>query len=220
MNGSENGWLDVPSVEQPSNMTDLVKRARGDENNPITVNFDVSEWQGIAEQDCYVILCDYGGNLVWQRALNPAEPRRHRTEIGESLRPFQPGQLDTRRTTQITPDTDTAEEFPWASLARGGTGGHVLPAPMGEQRGQRTGISAAYRRERVDWGGWMTLNFVNYNTGGVFCPALFDHSPPDTSVCGAKKKTYIFDRSVDLADYDYVKVANSRPITFALAGSK
>jgi hypothetical protein len=43
----------------------VIPRDIGDENNPIPATFDVSGWQDIAEGNCYVILCDYGGNLKW-----------------------------------------------------------------------------------------------------------------------------------------------------------
>lgn len=43
----------------------LEKRATGAQNDPKPITVNVAAWQNIAEMNCYVILCNYNGNLVW-----------------------------------------------------------------------------------------------------------------------------------------------------------
>lgn len=38
---------------------------RNNRNSPIDATFNVAGWQDIAEEDCYVMLCRYGGERVW-----------------------------------------------------------------------------------------------------------------------------------------------------------
>ena len=45
--------------------TELQSRALGDsEGNPYDVQFDISTWPNIAEEDCYIALCRIGGRRV------------------------------------------------------------------------------------------------------------------------------------------------------------
>ncbi|KAI0548066.1 hypothetical protein F4679DRAFT_596972 [Xylaria curta] len=196
----------------------LDKRVTGDSNNPISITVDVSGWQDIAEENCYVILCQYHGNLKWQRGpLGISGP--HRTQAGANLHPFYAANLSDRQTSQISSATTSAEEFPWASLMQGGEGAHLMPATREEQNAQGGSINHAYNHATppvmpLDW---LTINFVNYDKSRVFCPALFK-TPPDFSVCG-KKKTTAYGVSINPSDFDYIKDPNSKPYVFHHPGS-
>ncbi|KAI2608218.1 uncharacterized protein GGS25DRAFT_521393 [Hypoxylon fragiforme] len=196
----------------------LEKRATGAQNDPKPITVNVAAWQNIAEMNCYVILCNYNGNLVWQRNPTAATAATHRSDAGTNLRPFQPGQLGTRGTQQITTDTISAEEFPWASINQGGVGAHLMPATIAEQNAQKSWISAAYSSGYVGWSEWFKLSFSNYDATKIYCPALFGQTPPDTSVCGKKKKSNLYGKSIYPGLYNYIKNAGTLPVTFKQIG--
>ncbi|KAH9889656.1 hypothetical protein F4778DRAFT_796729 [Xylariomycetidae sp. FL2044] len=178
--------LHTSGISKDSEDSALIERARGDINNPIPATFNVFNWKDIAEENCYVILCDYGGRLKWSASHFPTD--------------------------------DARQEFPWASLMEGGANGHLLPATLAQQRSQSSSISAGYNNAQVGWSQYMTLNFVNYDTTKVYCPALFKQ-PPDTSVCKQRKKASIFDESIDPSEYDYQKIQGTNPIKFQAKNS-
>lgn len=42
------------------------KRTQGTtRDNPIPITFDITNWPNIAEEDCYAMLCIFGGQRVW-----------------------------------------------------------------------------------------------------------------------------------------------------------
>ena len=43
----------------------LQKRVPGDANNPWPKNFDTTNWPNIAEENCYAMLCLFGGQRTW-----------------------------------------------------------------------------------------------------------------------------------------------------------
>jgi len=144
---------------------------------------------------------------------SPANSDTNRQATGTNLHPFYADNLTDRHTQQITSGTTSAEEFPWASLTRGGSGAHLMPATVTQQSAQGTALSAGYNSAHVPFNGWLTITFSNYDTSLVYCPALFENHP-DTSVCGGKKNTMMYSESIFPGDYDYQKVAGSRPIVF------
>ncbi|KAK8052545.1 hypothetical protein PG993_003930 [Apiospora rasikravindrae] len=172
-----------------------VQRTMGDERNPIPMTVDVSQWQSMAEENCYVMLCQYGGQRKWQRG-HPGKDQhgqgsdhnttRHRQAAGTNTNPFYAQNLTDRHTQQLDSSTTSAEEFPWASMMQGGEGG---PSDARRTAGPKPDPSS------------------------VYCRALFK-TPPDFSVCKGKKKTDLYGHSVNPGDYDYVKVPDSRPIVF------
>jgi hypothetical protein len=44
-------------VAMPIKEADIAKRTPGDANDPIEATFDVSNWQNIAEENCFAMLC-------------------------------------------------------------------------------------------------------------------------------------------------------------------
>jgi hypothetical protein len=55
----------VVATPAPQPMRALTKRAPGDsEGEAITVNFDTSGWPGLAEENCYAMLCLMGGRRI------------------------------------------------------------------------------------------------------------------------------------------------------------
>ncbi|KAI1498382.1 hypothetical protein F5X99DRAFT_431853 [Biscogniauxia marginata] len=195
-------------IEQP---TGFESEKRQTQANPLQMTVDVSNWQDIAEENCYVMLCDYNGQRVWRR--NPTQTNNHYTESGASLVPFRASNLSSRGTTQIDSTTTSAEEFPWQGMAQGGNGAHLFPASRANQNSQGGSINAAFNRANVNYGDWFEITYQNYDTSRVYCKALFSN-PPDTSVCQQKKKTKLYNKNVFPGDYDYVKVPNTLPITF------
>ncbi|KAH8680674.1 hypothetical protein BX600DRAFT_519813 [Xylariales sp. PMI_506] len=194
-------------LDEDDSYTELARRATGTQTDPYPITVDVTGWQNIAEMNCYLMLCKYSGQRVWQRNPGSSTASTHRTASGANLTPFAAAKLATYSTKQITTSTTSAEEFPWASMNQGGTGAHLMPATIAEQNVQKNAISAGYSRTpTVPWSDWFELTFTNYLTTGVYCPALFK-TTPDTSVCSAKTKTTLFGTSVYPGDYDYVRQA-------------
>ena len=72
-----------------------------------------------------------------RRAVAANANDRHRDENGANYRPFQASELQSRHTQQINSQTTSAEEFPWASMERGGDDNGnmagLMPATMNEQ---------------------------------------------------------------------------------------
>ncbi|KAL7623134.1 hypothetical protein AAE478_006815 [Parahypoxylon ruwenzoriense] len=191
----------------------LEPEKRQTQNNPIQLNVDVSNWQDIAEENCFAMLCRYNGQRVWQRIATQATGNSHYIESGAYLTPFQSGSLASRHTSQIDSTTVSAEEFPWRSMVSGGAGAHLFPATSAQQNRQGGSINGAYRSNHVNYGDWFRITFLNYDTNRVYCPALFSN-PPDTSVCTKKAKTTLFSGFSFPGVYDFVKVAGSNPIIF------
>ncbi|KAI1739744.1 hypothetical protein F4680DRAFT_466253 [Xylaria scruposa] len=191
----------------------LDKRTKGDINDPIPVTLNVANWQDIAEENCFIMLCRYNGQLKWQRGPQGIASR-HRTESGAGLNPFYPANLGSRHTSQISQATTSPEEFPWASMNQGGVGAHLMPATKAQQDYQGGAINAAYNTANppVAPMNWFTIRFNNYDASRIYCPALF-RTPPDFSVCG-KKKTTEYGVSIDPEDYDYIKDLGVKPYIF------
>ncbi|PVH90905.1 hypothetical protein DM02DRAFT_664548 [Periconia macrospinosa] len=91
---------------------------RNSESDPKDLQVNIEDWRDIAEEDCYLMLCRHHGKRVWQRSNSPAENDRHRTASGAKQEPFHANELGRRGTQQINSETVSAEEFPWASMAR------------------------------------------------------------------------------------------------------
>ncbi|KAK5632912.1 hypothetical protein RRF57_008626 [Xylaria bambusicola] len=53
----EDQFFDSSKPAMGQSDTSLAKRTAGNTNNPILITVDVSRWQDIAEQNCYVIIC-------------------------------------------------------------------------------------------------------------------------------------------------------------------
>jgi len=70
------------------------------------------------------------------RSSSTEEKKKHRSESGVNLQPFNAANLSYRNTQQINSDTTSAEEFPWASLHEGGTNAHLMPTTVEEQNGE------------------------------------------------------------------------------------
>ncbi|KAI2615878.1 hypothetical protein GGR54DRAFT_253642 [Hypoxylon sp. NC1633] len=208
-------------IVKPRAETDVEQQAeldvekRNDQNSAIPATFDVSGWQDIAEEDCYIMLCDFGATRVWQRALTDTEPEQHYRDSGASLLPFRANNLSDRHTQQIDTTTTSAEEFPWRSIHWSGVRvGHLMPATARQQSSQGSGINTGYRRAQLNNGDWFIITFQNYDTSRVYCPALF-RNPPDTSVCGKKRTTLFGHSNINPGDYDYLRVAGSNPVYFS-----
>ncbi|CAJ2507895.1 Uu.00g090810.m01.CDS01 [Anthostomella pinea] len=185
--------------------TSVVRRAGGSKGDPVDASFDITGWENIAEEDCYVML---------QRGPTANSGDSNRRDSGVNLRPFQANQLATRHTSQIMAGTVSAEEFPWASTQNGGSSAYVLPATLAEQNVQKTGISAGYRRTGgPGYGEWFRISFTG-PPHGRYCAALFSN-PQDFSVCGNTDQTTIFGvSSVVLANFVYQVVTAAQPYIF------
>ena len=48
--------------EDLSDTRDLVKRVGETRFNPVHATFDITGWPGIAEENCYAMLCMHGGD--------------------------------------------------------------------------------------------------------------------------------------------------------------
>ncbi|KAF2963464.1 hypothetical protein GQX73_g10109 [Xylaria multiplex] len=200
----------------------LSTRASGTRNDPKDAFFNIAGWENIAEEDCFAMLCLMGGNRVYQRVSTANGGDPHRTESGANLTPFQSNQLATRHTSQITPQTISAEEFPFASTQQGGVGAILFPATLAEQNQQKNAISAAYRRTGgPGYNEWFKITF-NGAPLGKFCRALHA-DPQDFSVCGNSVQSTLFGiAGVILADFAYQLVnTQGRPFFFHhAAGSR
>jgi hypothetical protein len=51
-------------VIQVDNEIELFKRTGSTQSDPTDAYFDITNWPDIAEEDCFVMLCVEGGNLV------------------------------------------------------------------------------------------------------------------------------------------------------------
>ncbi|KAI8627086.1 hypothetical protein F5Y19DRAFT_477975 [Xylariaceae sp. FL1651] len=185
--------------------------ARGDgssRNSPIDASFDISGWENIAEENCYIMLCLMGGNRVFQRGATANDKNTQRTKSGANLEPFHADQLTTRHTAQISGSTISAEEFPWASTQNGGENAYLCPATVAEQNAQKTGISAGFNSKGGPaYDQWFRISFHGASFGR-YCTALFSN-PPDTSVCGNNDRTNLFGvAGVILANFVYQVVRN------------
>lgn len=55
----------VDEIETRENVTYIMKREAGDSaSDPVNAEFDITGWENIAEEDCFVMLCLRGGNRV------------------------------------------------------------------------------------------------------------------------------------------------------------
>ena len=52
-------------VEQRAPEVELESEKRQTQANPLPIIVNVAGWQDIAEENCYVMLCQYGGQRVW-----------------------------------------------------------------------------------------------------------------------------------------------------------
>ncbi|KAF7155894.1 hypothetical protein CNMCM5623_008774 [Aspergillus felis] len=184
--------------------------ARADDNgkgsrksNPKDATFDVTEWKDISEQDCYVMLCLKDGERTWQRINTPGLDEVHYKESGAKAVPFRKDNVPKRHTEQINPnpgtktETNSAEEFPWESMAQGGSGANLLPATRYQQRQQGNAIKNGYRKSEIDLGDWFKITF----TGdlGPICQAL-QKDPPDTSICKNPEES-LFGKKINLNNF-------------------
>ncbi|KAI1170211.1 hypothetical protein F4777DRAFT_584136 [Nemania sp. FL0916] len=197
-------------VEDSENITYSIM-TRGDgssKSSPVDASFDISGWENIAEENCYIMLCLMDGNRVFQRGPTAGASKSQRTKSGANLEPFHADQLSSRHTAQISGSTISAEEFPWASTQNGGENAYLCPATEAEQNAQKTGISAGFNvKGGPGYDQWFRVSFHG-GTQGKFCTALFKN-PPDKSVCGNDEKTTIFGvASVILANFVYQIVRN------------
>ncbi|ETS83891.1 hypothetical protein PFICI_05767 [Pestalotiopsis fici W106-1] len=198
--------LESDTAGTPTNV-DIKPRATGDQAEPIEASFDVTGWPLSAEFNCYVMLCVLGGNRDFQRIEDPSERRTHYQQSGAKFTPFHTGELDKRNAERLDDSTDSGEEFPWESLAQGGTGAHLFPTTMAEQRAQGSSLGGRFRSTRqatpINRGDWIRITFRGYSRGG-YCEALFK-DPPDFSICDRNIKEHIGGHpEYRMDDYDQV----------------
>ncbi|KAF4162545.1 hypothetical protein CNMCM6936_001974 [Aspergillus lentulus] len=198
-----------PALAAPvDNLADeaaLITRAdRGSvKSNPKDATFDVTGWKDISEEDCYVMLCLKGGERTWQRIDTPGLNEVNYKESGAKAVPFRKDQVPKRHTGQINPnpgvksETNSAEEFPWESMAQGGSGANLLPATRYQQNQQGNAIKTGFRRSEVNLGEWFRITF----TGdlGPICQAL-QRDPPDTSICKNPEES-LFGKKINLNNW-------------------
>ncbi|KAI0169910.1 hypothetical protein GGR52DRAFT_592504 [Hypoxylon sp. FL1284] len=212
----------LDETEARENGSSLAVRASGTQRDPIPAHFDITGWENIAEEDCYVMLCLENGNRVYQRVGSANAGTPNRQHAGTTTTPFQLGQLTNRLTSQISHETDSAEEFPWASTQQGGSNAYLLPATRAEQNRQKIMISAGYNRKGgPGYDQWFEINFTGQKLG-KFCSALHQ-DPPDTSVCGNDETTTIFGvAGIILANFVYhiARTQSNKIIFHHAAGSR
>lgn len=131
-------------------------------------------------------------NCETVRQRNPTTNLRgtHYRQSGAKYKPFQKQNTHDRHTEQINPgpgkmETNSAEEFPWESMAQGGDGAHLFPASRPAQQGKSyhflfewDPVSNAYNSsklfylERFPWKRHQPIALVQDYFHGKFGPIL------------------------------------------------
>ncbi|EAW16432.1 uncharacterized protein NFIA_057820 [Aspergillus fischeri NRRL 181] len=215
-------------VIEPTDETGLVARTGntapgGSKGNPKAATFDITGWEDIAEEDCYVMLCLKDGERTWQRNPTTGLRETHYASSGARAKPFRKDNVPKRHTGQInsqpgSSETNSAEEFPWESTVQGGSNALLLPATRAQQQRQAGAITAGFRRSDITLGEWFRITFSG-NLGEI-CRALHQE-PPDDSIC--KKPTVtVFGKKVNLNDWVWTmaKVGGSLAYYHAAGSSK
>ncbi|MCJ1311638.1 hypothetical protein MMC25_005311 [Agyrium rufum] len=114
--------------------------------------------------------------------------------------PFRADQLEIRHTKQITSETISAEEFPWADSHEGGDHAYLLPATRSQQSSQGGSVSSAFQKFRVEKNQWFRINMKGKL--GKYCTALHK-DPPDMSVCDPEEETELYGVIVHMTDNVY-----------------
>ncbi|KAF2827067.1 hypothetical protein CC86DRAFT_466809 [Ophiobolus disseminans] len=205
---------------------DLVRRADGHtENDPIPATFNIAGWTSIAEENCFIALCILGGRRVYQRNDNSGESDEHRRESGQGNYPFQDQNYERYQVPRFGPSTTSAEEFPWASIKDHPSGAwqrHIVSATIDEQNAQKIGVSAGFS-SAVPFSRWFTLTFSPASSFGKYCTALHSN-PPDTSVCGEKKRItqelFNLGKKVAIAGMVVHRVKNGNKVNFGISGKR
>ncbi|KAF2275744.1 uncharacterized protein EI97DRAFT_475122 [Westerdykella ornata] len=168
---------------------------------------DITGWEDSAEFNCWAMLCHFGGERTWQRRLTESEGRSHYRESGAYFHPFRANELGRRGTAQITPQTDSAEEFPWESMHRGGQEALLFPTTQDEQNAQGGHLQAL---SAVGDGRWFHITFFPSRLFKRYCGALMVEPPqrPDFSVCREDNKQKLFGKWIELASYVYKRRQN------------
>ncbi|KAF4153157.1 hypothetical protein CNMCM6069_001119 [Aspergillus lentulus] len=216
-------------VNVPGGGADLIARAGNNgkgtsKSNPKDATFDVTGWEDIAEEDCYVMLCLKNGERTWQRNPTPGLNKVHYQKSGAAAKPFQKGNVPKRHTGQINPqpgertETNSAEEFPWESMSQGGSNADLLPATRHEQKLQGAAIRKGFQTSDIDLGEWFKITFTG-NLGPI-CQALH-RDPPDESIC-KKPEVSLFGKKINLNDWVWymAKVGGSLAYYHAAGSSK
>ncbi|KAF2823795.1 hypothetical protein CC86DRAFT_384344 [Ophiobolus disseminans] len=207
-----NSILAIPADQAVNQLAAVEKR--NERSNPKPLVLDISEWAGIAELNCWSMLCRYHGERVWQRAVSASANDRHRTASGADMVPFHTDQLASRHTERINDNTVSAEEFPWASMEEGGNEAAVMPATEDEQGGQGRALSSAYQTQNVNRGDWFKITFNPPNRRGRYCRALHEE-PPNTRICDEDPAQTIFgSTAVKLAKFAFVLERVGKPFGF------
>ncbi|PVH95933.1 hypothetical protein DM02DRAFT_470456, partial [Periconia macrospinosa] len=174
-------------------------------DNPKELSVDISTWRDIAEEDCRAMLCERGGERVWQRGYRNSK-RKHRQDSGANFTPFHQNELSRRGTEQINVDTISAEEFPWATMVKGGENAVLFPATEDQQTQQGSSVSASYKASNVDYGEWFRITMNPPEARGRYCAALHQN-PPDRRVCDEDPEQELFGtKGVRLSHWAWVLV--------------
>ncbi|GAM36644.1 hypothetical protein TCE0_018r05888 [Talaromyces pinophilus] len=186
--------------------------------NSIDATFDTTLWPNIAEENCFAMLCLENGNRVYQRNPSPAAGVDNRIASGAKSQPFIAPKLQGRHTSQINPNTVSAEEFPWACTKEGGSTAYVFPATLDEQfrvqGAQRNAIITGFRKYGVGFNDYFRITFEQPTPFGQYCSALHAN-PPDMSICGNEPKQTLFGTAgVNIADFAY-QIVRSGVVPFA-----
>ncbi|KAG2025160.1 hypothetical protein GB937_002921 [Aspergillus fischeri] len=144
-----------------------------------------------------------------QRVDTPGLNEVNYKDSGAKEVPFRKGQVPKYHTGQINPnpgvksETNSAEEFPWESMAQGGSGANLLPATRYQQKHRLP--EKRNQPGRMDE--WFRITFTD--DLGSFCQAL-QRDPPDTSICKNPEES-LFGKKINLNNWVWymVKIGGS-----------
>ncbi|KAG2024222.1 hypothetical protein GB937_003869 [Aspergillus fischeri] len=211
-------------VIEPTDETGLVARTGntapgGSKGNPKAATFDITGWEDIAEEDCYVMLCLKDGERTWQRNPTTGLRETHYASSGARAKPFRKDNVPKRHTGQInsqpgSSETNSAEEFPWESTVQGGSNALLLPATRAQQQRQAGAITAGFRRSDITLGEWFKSpsQAISAKFAGRYTKSLLTTKPTVT----------VFGKKVNLNDWVWTmaKVGGSLAYYHAAGSSK